>query len=90
MTTTYGLIGPPLPSLTNNPNLAFSSLETEKFRVYEYPNDTFVRIDNPQYLHVSKSGGHRVLDGAGVAHYIPEGWYHLYWEVKEGAPAFSF
>ena len=76
--------------ITNNPDLKFNSLEDEKFRVYEFPNGTSVKIDCPVALAVSASGGHRVLDVLGVAHYIPSGWHHLYWQPKEGTLPFAF
>lgn len=76
--------------ITNNPNLKFDSLEDEQFRVYEFVDGSSFKIENPVALNVSGSGGHRVLDGTGLSHYIPTGWVHLYWKVKEGAPAFAF
>ena len=77
-------------NFTDNPNLPFHSLESEQFRVYEFPGDSCVFIEEPIALHVSGSGGHRVLDAEGISHYIPKGWIHLSWKVKEGQPAFSF
>ena len=80
-----------VPNLTNNPNLAFSDLTDEQYREYIFPSGVVVRINNPIALNVnSKSGGHRVLDDAGVSHYIPAGWVHLQWLVEEGKPAFAF
>ncbi len=76
--------------LTNNPDLTFSSIGDEQYRVYEFPDKTQVRINAPEFLNVSKSGGHRILDGAGVSHYIPSGWNHLYWLSKPNTPAFTF
>jgi hypothetical protein len=75
---------------TNNQSLKFDSLEDEQYRIYEFPNGSQVAITNPVALNVSKSGGHRVLDAQGISHYIPAGWYHIYWKVKEGNPAFAF
>lgn len=77
-------------NITNNPNLVFSKLSDEQYRTYEFADGVVVTINDPVALNVSKSGGHRVLDGAGTSHYIPSGWIHLYWKVKEGQPAFSF
>lgn len=76
--------------VTNNPDLTFSDLSDEKYRVYEYPDGSSVRLDHPSNLNVSKSGGHRVLTKDGVSHYIPSGWNHLYWVVKPGQPHFAF
>jgi len=75
--------------ITDNPKLKFKSLEDELYREYSFPTGV-VRIDNPVALHVSASGGHRVLDNEGVSHYIPNGWFHLLWKVKDGRPAFAF
>jgi hypothetical protein len=71
-------------------SMEFKDLTDEKYRVYEFPNGKNVLITDPQKLNVSKSGGHRVLDGEGVSHYIPAGWFHLFWVVKEGKEPFSF
>lgn len=76
-------------TITNNPALKFESLEDEQFRVYEFDSGT-VMIEKPVALNVSASGGHRVLDAEGVSHYIPAGFHHLYWKVKEGQPNFAF
>lgn len=66
--------------------LKFKDISTEDFRVYEYADMT-ITINEPKELNVSKSGGHRVLDGAGVSHYMAPGWRHLYWKAN---PPFSF
>lgn len=66
----------------------FNDISSEEFRVYEFPNGETVRIEAPAVLAVSASGGHRVLDGAGISHYVPTGWHHLYWKAKDGNPAF--
>ena len=42
-------------NFTNNPNLPFSSLEDEQFRVYEFPNGSKITIENPMALNVSKT-----------------------------------
>lgn len=51
----------------------------ELFRVYVFPGKETVRIEQPLYLIVSDNG-HRVVDKFYVAHYIPYGWIHLFWE----------
>ena len=81
--------GKPGP-VTNNPDLKFSDLSDEQYRVYEYPDGSTVRLDSPTNLNVSKSGGHRVLTRDGVSHYIPSGWNHLWWLVRPGQPSFAF
>ena len=68
--------------------LTFIDISTEVYREYVFPNCEVVRINAPTGVNVSASGGHRVLDAAGISHYIPTGWIHLRWEAKPGAPAF--
>jgi hypothetical protein len=77
----------------NASKVEFKDLSSELYREYSFAKDgktVKVRIDNPLKLAVSESGGHRVFDAAGVSHYIPSGWHHLQWEVKEGKPHFDF
>lgn len=69
--------------------LKFKDISTEVSRTYTFPGGETVTIADPLGLNVSESGGHRIEDGAGVAHYIPAGWIHLTWTVKHG-PLFSF
>jgi hypothetical protein len=68
--------------------LKFNDISSEVYRTYEWAGFVTVKILDPLTLNVSKSGGHRILDAKGVSHYIPSGWIHLYWEVKEGKPNF--
>lgn len=70
--------------------LEFKDVSTEIYRVYEFPDGKIVKINKPVKLNVSKSGGHRILDEKGVSHYVPSGWVHLYWKVKDGMEPFSF
>lgn len=72
----------------NGTSLNFVDISSEKWREYERPDKTKVRIENPVALNVSKSGGHRIFDASGVSHYIPSGWIHLSWNVKPGQPHF--
>jgi len=69
--------------------LKFSSLADEVSRTYTFPGGDTVTIEKPKALNVSASGGHRVLDGAGVSHYIPPKWIHLTW-VNKGYYGFAF
>ena len=68
----------------------FKDITSEEFRVYRFPSGVVVKITNPQRIHVSASGGARILDGQGVSHYVPTGWVHLFWKVREDAPHFVF
>lgn len=72
----------------NESGLEFTDISSELFRKYKFPGGDEVRIEWPKFLHVSKSGGHRVFDGHGRSHYIPPGWFHLEWEVTHGQPNF--
>jgi hypothetical protein len=74
-------------SFKNASGLPFSDISTELYREYDFGNYK-VRINEPIFLNVSKSGGHRIFDGSGKSHYIPTGWIHLYWEVSEGKENF--
>ena len=74
--------------LRNESHAKFVDISTEKYRIYHFPNDKSVCIDEPVALAVAKSGGHRLLDVFGRSHYVPKGWVHLQWSVKEGAPHF--
>lgn len=75
---------------TNNPDILFNDISLEIYREYVWPNGSLVRIEAPQGLAVSASGGHRVVDGKGISHYVPSGWIHLRWENSPGAAAFQF
>ncbi len=66
----------------------FTDISTEMWREYDFGNDNIITINEPKWLYVSASGGHRIVDGAGLSHYIPKGWIHLFWQPKQGAPAF--
>jgi hypothetical protein len=72
----------------NNSSKKFESLESEKSRTYKFPNGE-ITIENPLRINVGPSG-HRVFDAQGVSHYIPKGWIHLFWTVKDGKPHFDF
>ena len=62
----------------------FDDISTERYREYVFHNAN-IRIEQPQWLNVSASGGHRLIDGSGISHYIPSGWVHLFWEVEDNA-----
>jgi len=72
--------------LINKSNYDFTDISSEQYRSYEFI-DKVIIIKKPAFLAVSKSG-HRILDEEGVSHYIPYGWKHLSWKVKEGEPHF--
>lgn len=68
--------------------MEFKDISTEQFRTYTFPAGETVRIDRPQELNVSASGGHRIKDILGRGHYVPPGWIHLEWTPVEGKPTF--
>ena len=69
--------------------LEWQNIDHETYRVYMFKGGDVIRIDHPLFLHVSKSGGHRILDKEDISHYIPTGWIHLYWETDDDV-AFRF
>ena len=73
--------------LRNESKNVFVDISSEMYREYVYQNGTVV-IEGPQWLSVSNSGGHRILDNQGVSHYIPPGWIHLFWKVPDDKPHF--
>ncbi len=72
----------------NSSGLQFTDISSELCRTYEFPGGTVVEIKEPQFLNVSKSGGHRLFSADGTSHYVPSGWIHLSWRVREGQPNF--
>lgn len=58
-------------------------------RHYQFPCGNVVTIERARWLHVSESGGHRIVDDNGVGHYVPAGWIHLWWEVARNEPHFT-
>jgi hypothetical protein len=68
---------------------AFKDISSEQYREYRFPGGDTVRIDAPQFLSVSASGGHRIFDADGNSHYVPNTWLHLTWRAKDGEPHFA-
>ena len=58
----------------------WTDISSEEYRTYHFPGGESVMIVSPHKLHVSDSGGHRVLDSNGISHYIPATWIHLEWK----------
>ena len=66
--------------------LIWKDISHESYRTYTFWKDgkfVKVKINHPIKLNVSDSGGHRILDDKNIAHYIPSGWVHLYWETDD-------
>lgn len=78
-----------LEQLLTESGLHFKGIMDEKYREYIYADSSDrYHIDNPIALHVSASGGHRVLDGRGLSHYIAPGWRAIQWRSTN--TGFSF
>lgn len=77
------------PFWTLIPMSKWQDISDEQWRQYRFPNGEVIKIEHPVYLNVSDSGGHRIFDGE-FSHYVPAGWIHLVWLVKEGNPHFAF
>ena len=76
------------PAFNNATDLEFTDISSELWREYQFLGGDTVRIEAPLKLNVSDSGGHRIFDAEGMSHYIPAGWVHLKWVVRDGAPNF--
>jgi len=77
--------------LRNKTNFDFIDISDEIYREYEFFQDNhtyYLKIKNPQFLAVSKSGGHRVIDINETCFYITPKWHFITWKVKEGHPHF--
>lgn len=64
-------------------------ISSEIYRLYRFPRGENVTIKNPKTLVVTDNG-HRIVDGRGQSHYIPYGWLHLKFKVKDGEPHFYY
>lgn len=75
--------------LINESQLKFTDISSETRRTYLKGWGVVEDIYNPIALHVSESGGHRILDAQGKCYYIkPDCWNKIQWRVKEGQPHF--
>lgn len=72
----------------NLSGLEFKDISAEVERTYTFASGATVSIMGPQRLNVSASGGHRIFADDGC-HYIPAGWIHLRWTVKDEAAHFD-
>jgi|GEM_PF-2525552 len=73
----------------NESGLDFKNISSERYRQYVFPNGENLIINQPLYLNVSPSGGHRLFDNFGNSYYVQpqEGWY-IKWQAKFGLPNF--
>jgi hypothetical protein len=70
--------------------IKWSSLQSELYREYVFPEGDVIRISEPQCLHVRGSGAHNVVDANDVVHYVPTGWRSIRWKVRDGRPFVDF
>ena len=77
-----------VPEFKNATDLEFVDISSEQWREYQFLGGEKIRISAPLKLNVSENRGHRIFDANGISHYIPAGWIHLKWKVKNGAPNF--
>lgn len=75
-----------MQNLINKSPYDFMDITGEIYRIYIFPNNQQVKVENVTHLAVSKTG-HRLFDGK-ISHYIPFGWLHLYWKNKKGQANF--
>lgn len=66
-----------LELLEESTGLKFKDISNEKNRIYAFSHGGFLQIDEPLFINVSKSGGHRVFAKNGRGYYVQpkEGWY---------------
>jgi len=74
--------------LRNQSDNEFTDISSERYRMYNYSDKSSIIINHPQFLSVSKSGGHRIIDLNEVCHYIQPGWQEIVWEVHKSKPHF--
>lgn len=62
-------------------NRIWTDISNETYRIYCFANGVY-QIDDPLWLYVSNSGGHRIFDKEGMSHYILPTWLGLQWATK--------
>lgn len=72
----------------NTTELKFMDISAEAERTYHFPGGNTFTIPSPTHLHVSASGGHRLMNEEGMGHYVPAGFLAITWTPKEGHPTF--
>lgn len=72
----------------NESEREFTDISSEGYRVYLYPDQTQIQILNPQFLSVSASGNHYVVNAESDCYIIAPGWRAILWKTKPGAPHF--
>ena len=83
------IVGITLKQIDELEREGWEDISSEQVREYIYPDGSSEVIYNPLVLHISESGGNRIVDQAGVSHYIKAGWNHLAFRVHPGFSFFS-
>ena len=78
--------------LYNKTDLKFTDISSEEYRIYTFlstnGNLSQIKITDPQWLNVSETGGHGIVNSVDECVYIPTGWISIHWIPKEGRPHF--
>lgn len=72
----------------NESSRKFTDISSEAERHYLYPEGFTLEIKDPQYLSVSDSGNHYVVDIKGRCYIITPGWRIISWQTKQDRPHF--
>ena len=73
----------------NESGYAFTDISNETLREYHFEN-RILRIDNPHWLYISESGGHRIYSKRGRCVYVPSGFLWIEWRSYDDKPHFKF
>lgn len=69
--------------------LEWKNIDHEIYRVYTFSSGNVLTIEDPDLIHISKSGGHRILDVNGKSYYVAPKWDYFVFETDDGC-AFRF
>ncbi len=64
-------------------------ISVEIYRLYRFPKGETTLIKEPLAIVVTDNG-HRVTDRENQNHYIPYGWIHLKFKVREGEKSWYY
>lgn len=74
--------------LINESDREFTDISSEVSRMYMFNNGNTLEIEHPQFLSVSDSGNHYVVDVKSRVYVVAPGWMALTWQPKAGQPHF--
>ena len=55
----------------------------EQDRIYYFPQNETVEIENVISINVSKNGTHRINTSEGKKHIVPKGWLHIEFNAEK-------